>query len=344
MSERRKKKSGGLSSGIFGLFLFALSLPFFLKAGGGRFLLSEALPGQAVFIQAAEEKDVPAALVGKEDISFEKTASGGRKGLVSGEMLEKLSDFSYLRSNYYTVDSRTELYPEDIPVKEMYAKDLTVERTMKEPKILIFHTHAHEGFADSDMSKGMQEGVWGAAEYLKEILEKKYGIAVLHDCGKYDEVNGVGKIVGSYERMEAPIRKVLKENPSVEVVIDMHRDGVPEDTRLIREVGGKTCAKLMFFNGLCRLKKDGGTTPISGLENPYVSDNLAMSLQMKLNGEAMFPGLCRKVYVNAYRFSLHMMPRSTLVEVGAQNNTKEEAWNAMEPLADILASVLLREE
>ena len=39
-----------------------------------------------------------------------------------------------------------------------------------------------------------------------------------------------------------------------------------------------------------------------------------------------------------------MMPRSTLIEVGAQTNTKEEIHNAMEPLAEILASVILEQE
>jgi stage II sporulation protein P len=36
-----------------------------------------------------------------------------------------------------------------------------------------------------------------------------------------------------------------------------------------------------------------------------------------------------------------MRGRSILVEVGANTNTKEEALNAMEPLAKILAEVLI---
>ena len=55
------------------------------------------------------------------------------------------------------------------------------------------------------------------------------------------------------------------------------------------------------------------------------------------------PDFARKIYLNAYRFSLHMLPRSTLVEVGAQTNTKEEALRAMKPLAEILAKTLLEE-
>ena len=64
---------------------------------------------------------------------------------------------------------------------------------------------------------------------------------------------------------------------------------------------------------------------------------------MKAAAESMFPNFARKNYAAAYRYSLHMLPRSTLIEVGAQTNTKAEAHNAMEPLAAVLAQVLLKE-
>ena len=115
---------------------------------------------------------------------------------------------------------------------------------------------------------------------------------------------------------------------------------MPEGTRLVTEIDGKPCAQVMFFNGLCRLNKNGTPQPISGLENPYLKENLAFSLQMKTAADDLYPDFARKIYLNAYRFSLHFMPRSSLIEVGAQTNTKEEALNAMEPLAQILAEIL----
>ena len=183
--------------------------------------------------------------------------------------MARLRDFSYLRSSYYIIDSRTALLPSDIDAEEALGLDFSIKKTTKEPKILIFHTHAHEGFADSDMSKGLSEGIWGAGEELKRILEEEYGIGVLHDDGQYDVVNGKGQITGAYERMEPPIRKILAEHPSIEVCIDLHRDGVGDSTRLVTNINGKPCAQVMFFNGLCRLNKNGTTQAISGLENPY---------------------------------------------------------------------------
>ena len=251
-----------------------------------------------------------------------------------------MENLDFLKQNYYLVDSRTALLNGDIKAKEFLEKDFRIDNTGEQPKVLIFHTHSTEGFIDSDMSKDMSEGIWGVGEELKNILEKKYGIKVLHDTGRYDIVDGKGQILGAYERMETPISKILKENPSIQVVIDMHRDGLPENVHLVTEINGKQCAKIMFFNGMCRLNKDGVPQPTEGLSNENLQDNLAFSLQMQTTAQSLFPDFTRRIYIHAYRYSLHMKPRSLLIEVGSQMNTKEEAHNAMTPLAEILANVI----
>lgn len=120
-------------------------------------------------------------------------------------------------------------------------------------------------------------------------------------------------------------------------MIDLHRDGVAETTRLVTEVNGKQTAQIMFFNGLSRTTANGD---IPYLANPYLADNLAFSFQMKLAAEEYYPGFARSNYLKGYRYNLHYRPKSLLIEVGAQTNTFEEARNAMEPLADILHRVL----
>lgn len=350
--QKIRQRKGWLN--FIGLAVFLLALPLFFRMGGGAYALAEVLPGQAeasgLSVRAlfAEEKEVLSArVIGADEVEFSKTTAitaGGSPLFVTAEQLAKLQDFSYLKSRYYIIDSRTSLAAEDIDVTQALGLNLKIEKTKKEPKILIFHTHSHEGFADSDMSKGLSEGIWGVGEELKRILEEDYGIGVIHDTGQYDVVNGKGQVTGAYERMEPPIREILAKYPSIEVCIDLHRDGVAEGTRLVTEVDGKTCAKVMFFNGLCRLQKNGTAQPISGLENPYLKENLAFSLQMKTAADSLYPDFTRKIYLNAYRFSLHMLPRSTLIEVGAQTNTKQEALNAMQPLAKVLAEVLLEKQ
>jgi stage II sporulation protein P len=62
---------------------------------------------------------------------------------------------------------------------------------------------------------------------------------------------------------------------------------------------------------------------------------------MQLQTESMYPGFARRIYLKGYRYSLHMMPKSLLIEAGAQTNTVQEMKNAMELLANVLEEVLL---
>jgi len=61
---------------------------------------------------------------------------------------------------------------------------------------------------------------------------------------------------------------------------------------------------------------------------------------MQVTANTLYPGFTRKVYLNAYRYSLHFMPKSMLIEVGAQTNTKQEALNAADLIAEIIARVV----
>ncbi len=253
------------------------------------------------------------------------------------------TDLEALKEDYYIVDGKTGLDPELFNVDAFMKEDLTIKLKKNKPKVLLFHTHSHEAFADS--RDGVEEDtIVGVGEELCRILEEDYGINCLHVTDKFDYVDGSIQILGAYERMEPVIRQYLKKNKSIEVVIDLHRDGVAEGTRLVTDINGKTTAQFMFFNGICRMWENGTLQEIDGLENPYLKTNLAFSYVMKQNADRLYPGLARKIYINAYRYSLHMKPLSTLIELGAQTNTVEEAYNACTPLAEVIAETILEDE
>jgi stage II sporulation protein P len=247
-------------------------------------------------------------------------------------LLEKLKDFDYLIQNYYVVDSSTTITSEDLDAEKLISEDLSVDKSADGPQILIYHTHSQEGYRDSAEGDA-DTSVVAVGERLAEILTGQYGYEVLHHTGEYD----VGDRDHAYSNAAASIQQILEENPSIEVVIDLHRDSVPEDSRLVTTINGKQTAKIMFFNGLCRTASGGDLTR---LQNPYLQDNLAFSLQMQLAAADTYPDFTRKIYLKGYRYNMHFCPKSLLVEVGAQNNTLEEAMNAMEPLAELLAKVL----
>ncbi len=249
--------------------------------------------------------------------------------------IERLRDFDYLLSNFYIVDSTTMIGPEQLNPDDLLNRSMKISQNADEPKVLIFHTHSQEEFVDS-IPGDPNTSIVGIGEYLTQLLNAK-GIPTIHDTGVYDIINGQLDRSNAYENAEASIRPILEANPSVEVVIDLHRDGVAEGTHLVTEIGGKPTAKIMYFNGLSRTRANGD---IDYLYNPYIQDNLAFSLQMQLASETLYPGFVRRIYLRGYRYNLHLMPKSLLIEAGAQTNTVEEMRNAMEVLAETLYHVL----
>lgn len=237
-----------------------------------------------------------------------------------------------LRSEFFAVDGSTSMKEEYLDAERLLNEDLILNNEDEEqgPQILIYHTHASEDFVDS-IPGDPSTTIIGAGDRLTELLEG-YGFRVLHDTGVYDQERD-----NAYEKALPAVEQILKENPSIEVVIDLHRDEMANDRRLVMDLQGRPTARFMFFNGLSYLRKQG---EISYLENPYILDNLAFSFQAQVLANEYYPGLTRKIYLKAYRYNMHLCPKSMLIELGAQNNTVEEIMNACDPLAHVLAMVL----
>ena len=142
----------------------------------------------------------------------------------------------------------------------------------------------------------------------------------------------------AYDLAGEGVDAILEQYPSIEVVLDIHRDGVRNEVRLVKDIDGRPTAQIMFLNGVSRLNVNGD---IDYLYNPYKIDNLAFSLQMHLVGKELYGDLMRRIYIRGYCFNLNKVPRASLIEVGAQTNTVEEAKNAMTPLGAILYKVLI---
>ena len=250
--------------------------------------------------------------------------------------IEKLRDFNYLLSKFYTVDSTTMIYESQLNVDDLLARNMKINKNAIGPKVLIFHTHSQEAFADSKAGD-VSTTIVGMGKYLAEQLNA-LGVETMHHEGVYDLINGKLDRSKAYQQAEVGVKNILNQYPSIEVIIDLHRDGVPETTHLVTEIEGKQVAKIMYFNGLCRTKSNGDLT---SMPNPYIQDNLALSLQMQLESEKQYSGFTRRIYLKGYRYNMHLMPKSLLIEAGAQTNTVEEVKNAMELLAKVLSKVLL---
>lgn len=291
---------------------------------------------QMILLQQANDENVVdenGRLIGKDDSSDTIYT----KGVPIDTSLERMKDFNYLLSNFYTVDSSTMIREDELNGELLLSKNMKINQEIKGPKVLIYHTHSQEAFVDS-VSGDTSTTIVGMGEYLAELLNETYQIETIHHTGVYDLIEGRLDRSKAYDLAKPDIQKILQENPSIEVVIDLHRDGVGENTHLVTEVNGQPTAQIMFFNGLSKTRANG---EIDYLANPYIQDNLAFSLQMQLAANAKYPGFTRRIYLRGYRYNMHFMPKSLLVEAGAQTNTVKEMRNAMEVLADILDTVLV---
>jgi stage II sporulation protein P len=246
--------------------------------------------------------------------------------------LTTLSDYETLVNNFYTIDSTTMIGSDQLNAKLLSSKNLSIAKDPQAPQILIFHTHYHEAFADS-IPGVSSTGIVGVGDKLTEILEEDYGYQVIHYTGEYDMQAGPDAYSGALPIIE----QILEDNPSIQVVLDLHRDAAGEGDHLVMDLDGRSTAQFMFFNGLSRTRKTGN---IAYLYNENLESNLAFSFQLQTKALEYYPGLTRKIYLKAYRYNMHLSPRYALVEMGAQNNTLEEVMNACYPLAHILDLVL----
>lgn len=245
---------------------------------------------------------------------------------------QELAGYQELVKAFYAIDSTTAAGEALLNTEKLLQKDMRMQGSKETPQILIYHTHSQETFADS-IPGDEATSIVGAGEKLAQLLREKYGYNVIHHTESFDkEARDY-----AYSNALPAIEEVLAQNPSIEVVIDLHRDEMPTERRLVVDLQGKPTAQFMFFNGLSRTKN--GET-IAYLENPNLEDNLAFSFQMQAAANEYYPGVARRIYLKAYRYNMHLRGKSLLIELGAQNNTVEEAMNAIEPLAHILHLVL----
>lgn len=264
-----------------------------------------------------------------DDDSTVQTANTGDSVVFTKNQLK---DTNYLVHNFYIVDSSTKVTKKLFDAEKLLNLNMKLKQDNDKPQILIYHTHSQEGYRDSKSGK-KSDTVVGAGDVLTKILEDKYGYNVIHDTTTYDVVNGVENRDVAYSKAEDGLTKILKDNPTIEVVIDLHRDSGKAQTV---KVDGKEAAKIMLFNGLSR----GQNGPINYLYNPNLQGNLAFSLQLQIESMKLYPGLFKRNYLKSYRYNMHVRPKSLLVELGTVGDTVQSAKNAMEPFAKVLDAVL----
>lgn len=207
------------------------------------------------------------------------------------------------------------------------------------PEVLILHTHATESYmlqardyfteADAVRSQDSSVNMVRVGQAMAQRLEEN-GIGVIHDTTLHDAVS----YTGSYDRSLETAEALLQKYPSIQVILDLHRDSISrgeDKLKTVCEVGGRNAAQLMVVLGC-----EDGSAPA----HPNWRENLRFALRYQQALEMMYPGLARPLSVVAHRYNQHLAPGAMLIELGTEANTLEEAIYTAQLAGDTLARVL----
>ena len=199
------------------------------------------------------------------------------------------------------------------------------------PTVLILHSHATESYEKQASytetspyrTVDTAYNMVSIGERVAERLEAG-GIRVIHDKTLHDYPS----YNDAYGNARQAIGEILAENPSLCLVLDLHRDAA-EDSQGNQKVStvtidGESCANLMLVMG-----SDKGS-----LSYPNWEKNLALAVKLQAVLEQTRPGLCKPIKLVTSRYNQDLSTGALLVEVGTAGNTHAEAMAAAEFLAE----------
>ena len=236
----------------------------------------------------------------------------------------KSPDFSTVETPavQYFCDYRPDLHA-------LLTKETAYALKSPQPTVLILHTHATESFAGTENYRSLddRENMLAIGQEVARVLED-HGITVLQDENYHDHPD----YDASYGSARQSIRDYLAQYPSIQLVLDLHRDASDDpDGQLITSatVGGQKSAQLMMVVG----------TDAGGREHPDWQDNLSLALQLTALLEQENPGITRPISLRSERFNMDLSQGSLLIEVGAAGNTLAEAKLAANALAQAIIAL-----
>ena len=197
--------------------------------------------------------------------------------------------------------------------------------------IIIFHTHTCESYTPTEQYQYVSTGNYRTTDLnytvarVADELEKyliNYGYSVIHDKSYHD----YPAYNGSYDRSLITVQNLLESYQDTDVVIDLHRDAIGDNTYAPKvKIGEDYCARLMFVIGT-----DGG-----GLKHDNWRNNLKFAIKVVQKGNELYPGLFKPVIVRNSRYNHQVANAACIIEVGATGNTLEECLNSMKYFSKI---------
>lgn len=225
----------------------------------------------------------------------------------------------------------------DVNLLEFSKKDLPFSVNDDGAQVLIMHTHTTECYSSSEITKysvsengrttNDRKNMIAIGKIIADELNKN-GISTIHDTTVHD----YPIYNHAYTRAAATISGILKQNPGIKAVLDIHRDSIGDGSskKLTATLPTGTAAQIMIVAG----------TDKNGLTHTNWQDNLIFASKLQHTTNELYPGLMRPLNLRAERFNQHLTPGSLIIEVGSNTNTLEEAKLAASAFSEVIIKVL----
>ena len=350
MKRRRKyyRRRGGIGLSATVTLCLSGSLLLFARAGGEAYAQKfiDRLAGNSDFILRAVSLEL-GMTPDTAEVYAPRTAAAAR----SEDAADPLAESTYIpleeendapvldaadKAATITVNNETSY---EVDVAACLAAETSIRAEGDGPQVLIVHTHGSESYTpdaafpytptENERTTDTRYNVVRVGDELQKVLEEN-GVQAMHIRDIFDSP----AYSGSYDRSLAAIEDALAANPTIKIVIDVHRDSILTDDGTAYKtsctIDGEEMAQLMFVVG----------TDEGGLYHPDWQQNLnyVTGLQYQLN--RAYPGLMRPVNLRTQRFNQHASPGSMLIEVGSSGNTMPEALAAIRLFGQTLADDL----
>lgn len=316
---------GALKSDFY-VTSIANTIPAFISPRATFFRLSpyDFLEESILSIKASEVMQKKYAAHYGGIIKAEKNTKKIKESIINGNVLEtdlSTNKLTFINTPGVSVDAET-----------LLGAQLDFSVPGKSPQVLIVHTHTSEAYAESPDARNYDEdlNVVAVGRAIKNELTKS-GISVIHDTTQNDNPS----YNQSYKKTLSVIEKNIAEHPTIQVVLDIHRDYIKrDDNTLVKPTvttkSGEKSAQIMFVIG----------TDSMDLYHPDWRHNLAFAAKIQSCLFKSQPGLCRPINIRTERFNQHATKGSMIIEVGTGVNTISEAVLAGKLTGKAIAEVL----
>lgn len=228
-----------------------------------------------------------------------------------------------------------------IDIEKLLSKKADLSVSKNEPSVLVFHTHTTETYQLVDRDYYPTDNVTRSHDSARNMVRigdavceelEKAGIKYVHDTKIHDE-----RYTGAYDNSRETAVEYLKKYPSIQVVLDVHRDAVERTDgtkiRPVAKINGKKAAQIMIISG-CQEEGNGLT------DFPDWKENLVFALQLQKTAEENFEGLMRPIYFCPRMYNMNLTHCSLLLEIGSDSNTLEEAEYSGRLIGNALSKLL----